>query len=89
VDGETIQITSRDALDGIQRLEFYLLPDSLRNQFASGDALLESLAMEMRDRDGAGEPTSLTMDELSGRLIVLGPPTWHRNLDERLRAKAE
>jgi hypothetical protein len=71
VDGETIQITTRDALAEIQRVEFYTVPESLRNQLASGELLAELSA------------TSWELDGPSGRLIVLAPPTAHRALSQR------
>jgi hypothetical protein len=93
VDRETIQITSRDRLEGIQRVEFYAIPDSLRNRFASGEALVESLETELRERVDAGRIISKAMrmefDKPSGRLIVLAPPTVHRYLSQRLRDKSE
>jgi hypothetical protein len=93
VDRETIQITSRDRLEKIQRVEFYAIPDSLRNRFASGEALVESLETEQRERADAGRLISkaigLELDETSGRLIVLAPPTVHRYLSQRLRDKLE
>jgi hypothetical protein len=92
VNGETIQITSREALNDIQRIEFYAVPKSLRGQFASNGALLDSLIEEVRtsatDRRAPLEATQLELDKPSGRLIVLATPQVHRFLSRRLHAPA-
>lgn len=88
VDGKTIQITSRQALDAIRRVEFYTVPDGLREHFASEEAFVESLTTELRERVGGEGPASqsitLELDEASGRLIVLASPIGHRHLSGRL-----
>jgi hypothetical protein len=71
VDGETIQITTPEALAEIQRVEFYMVPESLRDQLASGESFAEL------------STTSWELDGLSGRLMVLAPPTAHRALSQR------
>jgi hypothetical protein len=92
VNGETIQITSREALNDIQRIEFYAVPKSLRGQFASNEALIDSLAGEVRtsatDSRAPLEATQLELDKPSGRLIVLATPQVHRFLSRRLHAPA-
>jgi hypothetical protein len=89
VNGEMIQITSREALDGLQRVEFYTVSKSLRDQLARGTSLLAAVAADA----GAGDPggassdaTQFEIDEPSGRLVVLAPPTVHRYLSQQLRA---
>jgi hypothetical protein len=93
VDGETIQITRPDQLDEILRVEFYEVPQSLRDQFAGDEALLESLGDDLRERTDAAQLASKAiswkLDAPSGRLIVLAPPTVHRHLSQRLRERAE
>ncbi len=86
VDGQTLQITSREALGSLRRVEFYEIPGALRKQFASRDALIRSLTAELREHTGGTplEQISLELDEPSGRLILLAPPSAHRHLSRRL-----
>lgn len=88
VDGSTIQITSREALDEIHRTEFYEIPKPLRDQFINGSALLETLQAELREEVGAegttGEQLQMQLDKPSRRLIVRGMPPVHRYLAKRL-----
>jgi hypothetical protein len=92
VNGEMIQITSGEAVNDIQRIEFYAVPKSLRGQFASNGALLDSLIEEVRtsatDSRAPLEATQLVLDKPSGRLIVLATPQVHRFLSRRLHAPA-
>ncbi len=92
VDGETIQITTREALDKIQRIEFYAVPPQLRDQFASGQALEELLESELRERADGQASTGqfrVELDKPSGRLIVLASPDVHRFLSQRFRGDAK
>ncbi|MEX2306378.1 MAG: hypothetical protein WD738_02225 [Pirellulales bacterium] len=88
VDGETIQITTRDAVDKIQRIEFYIVPERLRDQFASSEALVESLQNELSEGTAGSRAKShqprIALDEPSGRLIVRGTPEAQRHLTQRL-----
>jgi hypothetical protein len=88
VDGATIQITSREALDEIQRVTFYNIPKSVLDQFKSGSALLETLRTELGDQVGrhviADEQLTMQLDKPSRRLIVRGTPVIHRHLAKRL-----
>jgi hypothetical protein len=92
VDGATIQITSREALDEIHRIEFYQIPKPVRDQFSSGDALLETLQGELREEVGAEVTTSeqlhMQLDKPSRRLIVRGTPAVHRYLAKRIGSAA-
>jgi hypothetical protein len=93
VDGETIQITSREALHEILRVEFYAVPQSLRAQFAGDEALVATLHAEVRERTDGAQHASKAMnwelDGPSGPLIVLASPTAHRYLSERLHGADE
>jgi hypothetical protein len=86
VNGDTIQITSRDALNKIERIEFYAVPKSLREKFASADALVESMTKELQVHATANHAPEahLNLDAPSGQLIVLGAPAAHRWLANRL-----
>jgi hypothetical protein len=86
--GETIQITSRDALDNIRRIDFYEVPKTLRDQHPNNAALMESLQKELADIDGPSPPV-MEIDEPSSRLIVLASPSTHRELSKRLSAPAK
>jgi hypothetical protein len=89
VDGTTIQITSREALDEIYRVEFYSIPKPMRDQFTSGSALLETLRADLSEKVGApavaADQLQLQVDKPSRRLIVRGTPQTHRYLSSRLR----
>jgi hypothetical protein len=92
IDGQTLQITSLDALERIERVEFYSVPTKLRDQFATGDALIESLQKEAADRPVKhGNPGNIRMelDEPSGRLIVRATPAVQRFLSGRLTSAAK
>lgn len=92
VDGQTIQITSLEALEKTERIEFYPVSKKLRDQFATGDALSESLQKEISERgDKHDKPGQVRMelDEPSGRLIVRAAPDVHRILSDRLSASAK
>jgi hypothetical protein len=90
VDGGTIQITSQAAADQTRTIEFYSVPQSLLDQFASSGALTESLIAELEnDSTGGGNPSppqvELEFDPPSGRLIALGNAAVHRYFTKRLR----
>ena len=92
VDGQTLQITSLDALERIERVEFYSVPKKLRDQFATGGALIESVQKEIAERPNKHEkPGDIRMerDEPSGRLIVRATPTVQRFLAGRLNGAAK
>ncbi|HJQ80425.1 MAG TPA: hypothetical protein VJ828_10745 [Lacipirellulaceae bacterium] len=88
VDGSTIQITSLEALDEIHRVEFYEIPKPMRDQFANGNALLETLQAELVEQVGpeaaAAGQLQMQLDKPSRRLIVRGTPPVHRYLAKRL-----
>jgi hypothetical protein len=89
-DGQTIQITSREALDAIHRVEFYEIPKPIQDQFANGEAMLESvrteLSKEIGDQAAAADQLQMQLDKPSRRLIVRGTPQAHRYLSERLHS---
>ena len=87
VDGQTLQITSLEALDRIERVEFYALPKTLREQFPTTEALVASLQKEIGDRPTKhGNPGEVRMelDVPSNRLIVRATPDVQRFLSDRL-----
>jgi hypothetical protein len=87
VDSETIQITTQVALNRIERVEFYAIPQDLRQQFDSSAAFIESLRSELRQHtgdDAAHSQPELHVDVPSSRLLVRGTPVVHRYLAERL-----
>ncbi|MEX2318115.1 MAG: hypothetical protein WD669_13235 [Pirellulales bacterium] len=83
VDGETIQITSRAAVERLRRVEFFAIPQKLREQFAGDAALVDSLQKEIREHAKAADGDS-TMDVDGQRLIVTGNAGVHRFLTRRL-----
>ena len=91
VDNQTIQITTQDALDRIERTEFYVVSKDMREKFDSQEAFLESLQSGLQQHvgDEAGNtPAQFQVDAPSGRLIVRGTPAVQRYLAERLSSKA-
>ncbi len=92
VNGQTLQITSLDTLDRVERVEFYSVPKKFRDQFATGDALIGSLEKEIAERPNKhGKPGDIRMqlDEPSGRLIVRATPDVQRFLSGRLNGAAK
>ncbi|MCI0333851.1 MAG: hypothetical protein L0228_11590 [Planctomycetes bacterium] len=93
INGEAIQITSREKLDEIQRIEFHAVPKPIRGQFAGDAALVESLQTELAELDAGShaksQPPVVELDEPGGRLIVLGTPRIHRHLTQRLGGDAK
>jgi hypothetical protein len=84
VNGGAIQITSREAVEDRQRIEFYAVPKEMREQFRDGEALVASLHDELSQQEGNSiKQPVIAVDEVSGRLIVLGSPLVHRILSER------
>jgi hypothetical protein len=82
---DTIVITSADACEDVQRVEFYSISEPNREQFAGDDALIASLQDHVSKQLGKLEKQPImSIDEPSGRLIVLGSPLVHRALAERL-----
>jgi hypothetical protein len=89
VDGQTIQITTIDALERIDRVEFYLVPKKLLNRHADSQLLIAALQMEIVESpNNSGKSGSLRMelDEPSGRLIVRATPDVHQFLTGRFAA---
>ena len=82
---DTIQLTTAESLDEVQRIEYYAISKAMREQFADSEALLSLLQTELheQDRNQAKQPV-MTIDEASGRLIVLASPAVHRVLGGRL-----
>jgi hypothetical protein len=84
LDGETIQITSRERLAGMRRVEFHAVPKSYSDQFASTAAMIESLTDALKKSAGGdGNPmrdAQLAVDPTSGRLIALANAAAHRFL---------
>jgi hypothetical protein len=93
VNGETIQITSREALEQVHQIEFYEVPQQLRDQFATVDEMLESLHDELAELVEKSrmkpQPVVMELDEPSNRLIVLATPLSHRYLSQRLGGDAK
>jgi hypothetical protein len=91
VDGRTIQITTTDALDTIERTEFYVISKELRDKFDSQETFLQALQSELQQHVGgkAGDtPAQFHVDAPSGRLIVRSAPAVHRYLAARLSSNA-
>jgi hypothetical protein len=85
VSKDSIQVTSANAIEDVQRVEFYAISMAMQGEFASNDALIGSLQAELTKQVGQRlKPTVMAVDEVSGRLIVLGSPLVHRVLSERL-----
>jgi hypothetical protein len=91
VDGQTLQITTLNALERIERVEFYSVSAKLREQFPKDEALVAALqsAVEKRAGDDQNSECRLSVDGPSRRLIVRGSPAVHRFLYERLRNSSE
>jgi hypothetical protein len=90
VDGETVQITTSDALNELRVVEFHVVPEAVRDQFASTTALVEAMQQEL-SKLGANEsssPAVVTYDKPSSRLLVLADAAAHRYLTERLSPDA-
>jgi hypothetical protein len=83
VDGDTIQITSRTAVERMRRVEFFAIPQKLREQFAGDAALVESLQTELREHAKAADG-GLVMDVDGQHLIVSASDVAHRYLTQRL-----
>lgn len=80
VDGQTLQVTSRDANARVERVEFYAIPKA---QLAASAAFADSLKKVIADRPNkADRPDGvrIQVDEPSGRLIVRASPDVHRFL---------
>ncbi len=84
VDGQTLQITSRDAVSRIERVEFYAIPKA---QWAASAAFADSLKKAIAERPNKADQADnvrMQVDEPSGRLIVRASPEVHRFLVQRL-----
>ncbi len=85
VDSQTIQITTQDALDTIERTEFYVVSKEMRDKFDSKEAFLESLQSDLQQHVAtSGQLQCNSMWTPSGRLIVRGTPAVHRYLSKQL-----
>jgi hypothetical protein len=88
VDGQAVQITTRDALYAIQKTEFYPVSKTMREQFSSAEALVDSLRSELHehfgDKASNAEHLRMRLDVPSRRLIVRGSPLVHRYLAQHL-----
>lgn len=88
VDGQTIQITTLDALKNVERVEFYAVSKKLLDQHTSADALIAALQKDVTDNTAKqnehGE-VRMHLDEPSNGLIVRATPAVHRYLSEQLR----
>jgi hypothetical protein len=86
VDGQTIQITTADALQRIERVAFYVIPKSLREQHAASEQLVAAVELEISERpnnSGKSVAARIELDEPSARLIVRASPDVHRFLSGR------
>jgi hypothetical protein len=88
IDGQTIQITSRDKLASLGQIEFYAVPRPTREQYAGAAELLTALHQVVSEIDAdVGVPsdaaTRIELDRPTGRLMVLASPAVHRRLAER------
>ena len=92
VDGQTIQITSLDALDRIERVEFYAVPEKMRGEVASDDILIEALEKQIESRPnkhGKSNALHIELDQPGGRLIVRATPDVQRFLASLLDTNAK
>jgi hypothetical protein len=90
IDGETIQITSRDSLPGVRRIELHPVSADFARPFPDAGAMLAALTQELRENVGEGGRAggfALAYDEPGKRLILLGNAAAQRYLAERLSAK--
>jgi hypothetical protein len=87
VDGETIQITSLDALTDVRRVEFYAIPENAAKQAEDHSELTKTLEQELSNAE-AQHPVVIHFDTNSAGLIVLASPAQHRHLSKRLAAPA-
>jgi hypothetical protein len=90
VDDQTIQITTLDALQRIERVEFYPVPKQLRDQYATTNELTAALQKQIATRPTKhGKPTEprIDLDAPSSRLIIRATPDVQRFLSGYLKAK--
>jgi len=83
VDAKTIQITTRDALEHLERVEFYAAPKALGDATPSAAALTADVQQRIADRfakETSRPAARIEFDASSGRLIVRAVPTVHRFL---------
>lgn len=88
-DSQTIQVTSRDALDRIERVEFYAIPKEMRAEAGTGSSLVAAIKKQISDdlADKAKtDSTRVELDEKSGRLIVRATPAVQRYLSGKFTA---
>jgi hypothetical protein len=87
VDGETIQITTFDALNDVRRVEFYVVPENVAKNADSRSDLAKTLEQELNAAENH-HPAVIHLDTDSAHLIVLASPAQHRHLSKRLAAPA-
>jgi hypothetical protein len=82
VDQETIQITTPEALAGIQRTEFYVVPKAFREQRATSESLVDTIKKELHEHLGNDHVTVELLETTSNaaRLVVRGSARVHRYL---------
>jgi hypothetical protein len=87
VDPTMIQITTQEALAGIQRTEFYSVPKVLHDQYDGREALVGALNKELQERVGADAATVESVETRTNgiRLLVRGNPDVHRYLTSRFK----
>lgn len=86
VDGETIQITSRDTARATRSIEFYPVADLVRRKFSGADAMVRVLRGVAESNDADSENAEFYYDEPSGYLLVLANGDAQRRLTARLTA---
>jgi hypothetical protein len=86
VDGETIQITSRDTARATRSIEFYPVADLVRRKFSGADAMVRVLRGVAESNDADSENAEFYYDEPSGYLLVLANGDARRRLMARLAA---
>jgi hypothetical protein len=88
IDRKTIQITTQDALSGIERTELHLLPTPLPEPFSGSEALVALLKNELRERAGDDVARVQIVQNQSGhvRLLVRGNALLHQYLTRRFKS---
>jgi len=85
-DAHTIQITSRDALARLERVEFYTVPKAMRDEHKSASALAAAFKSDIEenvDDQSAVANIRIELDEPSSRLIVRATPAVQRYLSAK------
>jgi len=88
VDAETIQITSGDAANRLQQIEFYPVAKRVLDEHVSTAAFTAAVERELNRQFADAAPDSqryqIAFDASSGQLVVLGSPDVQRYLSSRL-----